>query len=211
MNSNKQHRRNKSGSAPHFVSNYTITDETMIPPSTPPELEGELERLHDLACSSFPFYAIWALKKVLRQYPDVPVLLNYLSVAYNRCWMRKKATTCIRRNYEMNPEYIFARINFATLLIDNGELEEVPDVFDYKFEIGQLYPKRNVFHISEVIAFNGVVGLYFAQIGEIIHAKVLLDILLQLQSDSPYVRLLQEDIATFEKNKEREQINNFVA
>ena len=43
---------------------------------------------------------------------------------------------------------------------------KIPEIFDHKFDLKLLYPKRNRFHITEVANFMGLIGLYFLAIGE---------------------------------------------
>ncbi|MBN1935009.1 MAG: hypothetical protein JW934_10110 [Anaerolineae bacterium] len=64
-------------------------------------------------------------------------------------------------NYRRNPDYLFARLNYAELFLRRGDYERVAEILEHKFDLKLLYPRRNRFHVSEVSNFIGLVGLYW--------------------------------------------------
>ncbi|MCB1085143.1 MAG: hypothetical protein KDK60_03480, partial [Chlamydiia bacterium] len=84
-----------------------------------------------------------ALKRALlfrQKHPDHPAVLNLLSYLY---LVRKnilKGNHLIRENYAKNPDNIFAKINYADLCIRKKRYDEVPKVFNQKFNLPSLYP-----------------------------------------------------------------------
>lgn len=179
-----------------ILTEYEITDEPIedrVYKRLPAEVKEAVQRLHKLARTR-PHAAIPELLDLMEQYPDVPIFYNYLSAAYSRAGERKKMAEVIRENYDRNPDYLFARVNYAELCILQGELEKVPAIFDHKFDLKLLYPRRNRFHISEVASFMGVIGRYFYEMGEREMAEQYYELLRQLDPGHPFTRLLKRKL-----------------
>lgn len=130
----------------------------------PQNIQKELDELYKQITAA-PGTAIPRLLELKREYPKLPLIYNYLSIAYGYV-DREKQNECIRENYEKNPGYLFARCNYAQLCIQQGEYKKVPEVFDNKYDLKVLYPRRNQFHITEYVSFAHVMCLYFNAIGD---------------------------------------------
>ena len=154
-------------SAIHIVE-YEITDEPNQDPSykrLPQGVQESIERLHYEAQSK-PRQAIPELLDLMKRYPKIPMLYNYLAVAYERIGESDKAESIVLENMRKNPDYLFARLNYAQLCLEKGEYAKIPEIFDHKFDLKLLYPKRKRFHVSEVANFTAFMGIYFLEIGE---------------------------------------------
>lgn len=103
---------------------------------------------------------------MIKEYPQLPILYNYLGIAYLGIRDRAKAKEIIVQNYTQNPDYLFARINYAELYLATGDYAKIAEIFDHKFDLQLLYPKRKRFHISEYLGFMGIIGPYFLATGE---------------------------------------------
>jgi hypothetical protein len=130
----------------------------------PQHVKDAIERLHDVA-QRRPRAAIPELRDLITQYPRIPQLYNYLSVAYGRAGQRQEAEAVVQENYHRNPEYLFARLNYAEVCLARKDYAQVADIFGHTFDLQALYPQRKRFHLSEVANFLGVVGLYLLAIG----------------------------------------------
>jgi tetratricopeptide (TPR) repeat protein len=181
------------GYKPIYISTYEITDEP-IPDRRykrlPQEVKDAIDRLYDTS-QRRPQQAIPELLELLEKYPDIPQLYNFLSLAYSRSGQIDKANQVIRKNYRRNPDYLFARLNYAELCMANGDYDKVAEIFDNKFDLKMLYPKRNRFHITEVAGFLGILGLYFVGIGERETAEKHYDILKQIAPRYPTTKALR--------------------
>jgi len=111
----------------------------------------------------FPLWQISKLKKLIKKYPEVPQLKNYLMVAYQKKRMTDKANEIIFLINEKHPDYFFGKVSLANLYIENGEYQKVPEVLGSIFSISEIYPERDIFHISEVANFNVVVAKYYLE------------------------------------------------
>jgi tetratricopeptide (TPR) repeat protein len=178
------------------VSTYEITSEPILDrryKRLPKHVKDAVEELHDLSQRQ-PKKAIPELLEWIEKYPNIPQFYNYLSIAYSWSGQRKKAEEVIQENYRRNPTYLFARLNYAELWLARRDYEKVAEIFDHKFDLKALYPKRKRFHITEVAGFMGIIGIYFVEIGEREAAETYYDILKQLAPDYPATKMLRRKL-----------------
>jgi tetratricopeptide (TPR) repeat protein len=159
----------------------------------PREVKDAVERLHDKAQKQ-PREAIPELLEWIEQYPSIPTLYNYLSVAYSLSGQQEKSEEAIQRNYQRNPDYLFARLNYAELCLARGEHEKIGEIFEHKFDLKLLYPKRKRFHISEVANFMGLIGVYFFETGERETAEMYYEILKEVAPGYPMTKRLRRKL-----------------
>jgi tetratricopeptide (TPR) repeat protein len=169
------------------IIEYEITSEA-IPDSQfkrlPQHVQEAVDRLYHLVLER-PSEAIPELRELIDKYPDIPRLYNFLSVAYQSTQQYEKAEQAIRENHRRNPDYLFARLNYAGLCMEKGDYAAVARIFDHKFDLKLLYPERKKFHVTEVTGFMGIMGRYFYAIGEVEAASACLKVLMTISPDSP--------------------------
>jgi tetratricopeptide (TPR) repeat protein len=178
------------------ILTYEITDEPILDRQyrrLPKKVKDSIERLHDSA-QNRPREAIPELLEWIEKYPNIPLFYNYLSVAYSRSGEHEKAEEMIRENYRRNPDYLFARLNYGELCLTKRDYDQIPDLFDHKFDLKLFYPKRRQFHISEVLGFMGLLGAYFFEIGEREVAQKYYEVLEHLDPDHMYTRRLRSKL-----------------
>jgi tetratricopeptide (TPR) repeat protein len=141
-----------------------------------------------------PQEAIPELLEMIEKYPDVPQLFNFLSIAYSMTGQKKAAEETILENIRRNPNYLFARLNLAEMLLARGDVKRVAAIFENKFDLQMLYPQRKQFHISEVVGFAGIMGVYFLKIGKRKTAKLYYEILKQIAPHHRLTRRLQRGL-----------------
>ncbi len=159
----------------------------------PRRVKDAIDRLNYEA-QKRPRKAIPELLDLIEKYPNMPMLYNYLSIAYSGAGQRDKSEEIIRENYRRNPDYLFARLNYAELCRARGDYDKIAEIFENKFDLKLLYPKRKRFHISEVANFMGLIGIYFFEIGERDAAEKYFDILKQLAPKYPMTKLLRKKL-----------------
>jgi len=131
------------------------------------------------------------LKELIKKYPDVSVFQNYLSAAYWSLGDTKKADEVVIEGYKRHPDYLFAKINYAQICLHNKEFEKIPEIFDNKFDLKALYPKRNKFHYTEFVGFMYTICQYFIGIGEWDDADVYYKILKKIAPWNKKTRMLK--------------------
>jgi len=172
-----------------FLS-YRITDEPLKKSAIPEEIESEMENIFEQSKKS-PGKIIERLKELIRKYPHVPQLYNYISVAYSNLGDNEKLKYYVEKNYQNNPGYLFAKLNYAEICMMEGDFDKVPEILENKFDIKALYPERELFHISEVAGFMGVAGLYFAHIGNTQQAELFCKGLEQLSPRHGHIKKIK--------------------
>jgi len=172
---------------------YEITDEPLDNSSIPKEVQDEMEHLFVKAQKS-PAAIIDRLEELIKKYPEVPQLYNFISAAYSNLNDKQKSKYYIETNYQKNQDYLFAKLNYAELCMMEGNYEKVPDIFNNKFDIKAMYPERDVFHITEVVSFMGIAGLYFAHIGKEEQTEIFYEGLKELAPNHPYTKRLKQQM-----------------
>lgn len=170
---------------------YDITDEPMN--KYPPKIQHHVEEVHGLLYKD-PVVAISKLEDLITKYPKIPIFYNYLVVAYGRTGEKEKSLLWSKKNYEKNPDYIFARLNLASIYLENGELEKIDEILENKFDLKLLYPRRKVFHITEVAGFFCLMVEYYLLKGMRPQSKMYYDMLRQLAPHHPDTKFLKKKL-----------------
>ncbi|WP_349432216.1 hypothetical protein Q9L42_005530 [Methylomarinum sp. Ch1-1] len=168
---------------------YLVTNEPVIDKSDNlnPEIMLALDRIYHEIANNRPKPAIAELEALQVKHPDVPKIYNFLATAHSLLGNRDKVSELAETAYRKFPNYLFAKINYAQVLLNRGKFDAVPDLFDHKFDLKLLYPKRRVFHVSEHTGFVGVLCAYYCYVGRQDIAKKLYDNLLEIAPQSPMV------------------------
>lgn len=147
---------------------YDITDEPLDNRDIerlPAQVQERIDDLYELA-QHHPTQAIPELERLVTTYPHIPTFANHLSIAYLAAGDQEQATALVREAYRRHPQYLFAKVNYANLCLQQGEIAKVPGIFDHACDLKQLYPHRTRFHVSELTGFAWVMCRYFCAIGE---------------------------------------------
>ncbi len=177
----------KKGSETYRLVAYEVTYEAMKILGLPELVEERLPVLREMVKSN-PKQAIQELLVLKQNYPDAPVLYNYLCMAYEYLGNYEAARETIIENYQKTPDYLFAKINYAQMCLMEGNSDKIPEIFDGNFDLSLLYPHRTRFHVSEFTGFTGVMCAYFASIGKQDTAQMLYKSLLKVAPDERITR-----------------------
>src|SRR5215470_7031492 len=147
---------------------YEITDEPLDNcdiKRLPSQVQARIDELYELAQRA-PTRAIPELEHLVTAYPHIPLLSNYLCVAYLAAGDQEQATAWVREAYRRHPQYLFAKVNYAHLCLQQGEVAKIPAIFNHQCDLKGVYPHRTRFHVSEFTGFAWVMCRYFCAIGE---------------------------------------------
>jgi hypothetical protein len=90
----------------------------------PDGLDSErIGQLYELALAGSP-RAVTELKPLIEKFPQVPVLRNFLSVAYHQLKKPREARKVDEETLRVHPGYFFARLSKGTRLLEAGKSEE---------------------------------------------------------------------------------------
>ena len=101
---------------------YEITPEpieTSFTKKTPKKLQIQLDEIYPILHKNPPA-VIGTLNRLLAQYPNVPILRNLLSFAYSATGQMDEAEIMANENYNLFPDYLFAKTNLAQIYIVRG-------------------------------------------------------------------------------------------
>ena len=174
MSLQKTGRSNDSAMA---MRELKVTDEPINLNELPEEVLAVHEGLYALI-HECPELAIDELKDYLEKYPDHPILLNWLVSAYRINDQEDESIPSILRNYQKNPTYLFARINYALYeLQKNSNHKIIPEIFDNIVWLPDLYPEREEFHKTEAESFYCLMGYYYMYDEQFDKAQNMVDII----------------------------------
>jgi tetratricopeptide (TPR) repeat protein len=148
------------------------------------------------------------LLDMIERFPDIPVLYNYLVNAYKAIGDLPKSDSLTIQLHRQFPDYLFGRANYAIQLLESRQIERAGEVLDGKFSVGELYPDRKIFHVSEITAFNYPAGLYLALKGRHGEARKVFLELLSVAPNFPITKILAEalhEMHAFDDVKEGSQ------
>lgn len=168
------------------VNGYNITTDAQFQNKrygVTPELEKMFERLYVAIQDKNNKRIIGELTQLIVQYPTVPILKNYLSVAYNVQGKKEKAIEVNQWILVEHPGYLFGLINRANYFIDKKEFNKVPQIIGEAMEIKALYPDRDLFHLSEITSFYKLTIRYYAAIENLELAENRFEILYEIAPD----------------------------
>lgn len=139
--------------------------------------------------------AIEKLEKLIDKYPNHGILYNLLGAAYQKENRKNDFYELSERGYHNNPNYLFTRIAYAQTCLAQRKNKEIPKIFDYKFDLHEMYPKRKEFHISEVAAFYQFMTQYALAEKDPIAAKEYLTYVKHLMPNDPNNKALEQMIS----------------
>lgn len=125
------------------------------------------------------------LERLAREFPQVPKVYNYLATAYSNAGLYAKAEECAEEAYSRFPNYLFAMVNYAHVLLRRRHIRRVEEILHNRFSIHLWITDRKLYHVSEYVAFNGLVARYFSAIGEDETAERYYKMLLDVAPDHP--------------------------
>lgn len=154
-------------------------------------LRDTLKELYVMSKAS-PKKAIKKLRIAIRRYPQVPEFFNYLYIATNLAYGLEESHKVTLEALKRFPDYFFAKLGLAEYYIYKGDLEKIPAIFDNKFDLKQLLPGREVFHISEVTGFLSVLILYYTRLNNFGAAEKYFSQLESVDPENPVLEELEE-------------------
>lgn len=147
----------------------------------PSEIREAMPRLHALVQED-PRAAVTELRALIEREPS-PMFYNWLSAAYSALRDVEALNDVVRENYRRNPDYLFARVNYAEMCIHGGDLASAREALGAGFDLRPLLGGRKRAHISEVTGFFHAVGLYHLKAGNLDAAEQAYELLKDVAPD----------------------------
>ncbi len=158
-----------------FLSNtvkldgYSVTSDPIAEFSSKEE-DDAIQVAHDFILKKTA-NATAILLKYVQKYPNAPTFYNFLYVHYEVNGNDEKALEWMLYTAKKFPNYLFAKINLASMYVKLGELEKVPNLIGLHFNLKIIAPEKTLFHITEARAMTDLAINYYCKIGEIEKAE----------------------------------------
>ena len=177
----------------------------------PPELQDHMNQLHRKAKKG-GMKNIEYIKRKIKQYPNVPTLKNYLSIALENTGNEEKSFEVNEWILKEHPGYLFGLVNKATEYYVKEEYERMPELMGEDMDIKALYPDREMFHLSEVVSFYLTAIMYFTAVGDLEAAdsrlKFLQDVAPHEEATEKAAYIIMETRLQMARDKFREEKEN---
>lgn len=169
------------------IDSRTITVQTLNVTYEPlwGDLPEEVKEFgKELFAKKDPNELLVSVNELIKKYPTIPQLDNWkIAVLQTLGSDEESLVGFITEHYKKHPSYLFAKQSYAQLCMNQGDWQKVPSIFENCYTLNNLYPKKPVFHISEVLAFYSTVGQYFCYKGDSNTATVYMDLMSQMDSN----------------------------
>lgn len=188
--------KGKNASAVHLMQ-FSITWDLMPDPEVeklPKSVRARMNVLFDRVHKN-PKSAIADLRDLSASHPEVPCLKNWLITALRSGIEsdRVEALALCEELFRENPDYFFARTTLADIYLDYFRVEEAAElIFGEGPLLTQLYPGRDVFHISEIRHWAFISGRIKVMQGDPDAARGYSKMLNDMEPDSPASHSLDE-------------------
>lgn len=188
---------------------YKVTWDAVDDGTVPPELQSQFQELLEAVRTRPDRRLVEQLQQLVRQYPDVPTLKNYLMLAYVQTGQKSRANELLEQTIQQHPRYLLGLANKAHQLLTKEDTAGVESLFGGPLtDISLFYPERTEFHVSEVANFTHVAFGYYLAKNDPDAAENRLRLLRDLgYHNKDQLRNLKEqlDIARMRYNMERMQ------
>lgn len=133
------------------------------------------------------------LDKLIRRYPDVASLWNYRVVWYESTGDMESAKLASNEIIERFPDYLFAIVNKAVFEILDGNFEEAYKLLgNGELDISTLFPEREIFHVTEFVAYTRAAIHYLAASGRFDEAEAYIEKLKKERFKADFISQLTE-------------------
>lgn len=130
------------------------------------------------------------LNQLLKEFPDEPLLLDYLAAVYKAMENEEMYKQVIYNNYRQFPYFLFIRCSYADLCLQEKRHTEAAKAVEYRFNLADLYPKKELFHIMEIIVFESFLTRYFCALKEYNRAMSCIHNLYMINPSIPQIKEL---------------------
>ena len=93
-----------------------------------------------------PRAAVTELRAWVEREPNA-MFFNWLGAALETAGEKSAANDVIRENYRRNPDYLFARVGYATICLHDGDLAGVREALGEKLDIRAFLGGRKRVHV----------------------------------------------------------------
>lgn len=172
------------------VSRDGISDEAIAELGGPDAIESLRQKVF-----AAPKAAIPLLEQALERCPGTPTLMNWLAKVHLDLGANAKGQELIRLNYELNPNYLFAKMNLLQIFLSDQKFDEATQLLDGKFDLHEMYPDRSIFSVSEFMGYAAAMLQYYLAMDLLDEGAELYDKLSLIDLDDAGLESLHQMLA----------------
>ncbi len=180
------------------------------------ELSEQFEWLYNECRKKNNPKIIGKLNQLIEKFPAVPILKNYLSIAYLNMGNSKKTEEITKQIIAEYPGYIFGILNEANICIDKKQYSKVPELLGKSLDIRDMYPEREIFQVAELTSYFKLAIRYYVSVNKPELAEDKLELLKEIapehhDTDQAESLLFPYRAARMQKMMEEENKNRISA
>lgn len=183
---------------------YKITGEP-IGPKIPETLEKQLQSLYEEIQNPKP-KTVDKIFRLIKKYPKNIQLKNYLVTTYSGLGRDNDARIANDKILREHPEYFFARLIKANEYLAENKFEEINDLLGKGINLQDIYPDREIFHITEFLSLQFFAVKYYLKLKDLVQAEIRLQMMADIDEDSPQYRQAQMLYKTFKFSGKAQEI-----
>ncbi|MCH7228666.1 YecA family protein [Haloferula sp. A504] len=152
-----------------------------------------IEELHDLAISKRR-EGVPRLKRLAKRFPGVPVLQNYLAVAYEVRGEKMRSRWVRSEMLKQHPDYFFAKVAEAKRLHEEDRAAEMPTVLGESMTLREALGTEEDPHISEWKNFQLMAAFWHLDAGRVEHAEMILKAMRETEGAGELAKILNQQL-----------------
>lgn len=173
-----------------IVSRLSVTNDYSVITKNYDLFKDKLGNMLKLLSNNQNDQALQELHQLLKEFPDEPMLLDQLANINKVIGNEELYKQIVYNNYRQFPYSLFIRCSYADLCLKEKRHTEAAKAVEYRFNLADLYPKKEVFHIMEIIVFESFLTRYFSALKEYNRAMSCIHNLYMINSSIPQIKEL---------------------
>lgn len=164
--------RARANAAGMLLYSCTITEDPLPDPAIDRLGKKQRDRIERVTHRMFedPASLVRELEELVAKHPTIPMLRNHLAGALRASGENARSAAMVEETARLFPDYLFGFANWVMRLVQERRLDEAQALLEPEGGPGRMGfmafdPRREVFHLTEVVAYTTMVGHYLLSTG----------------------------------------------
>lgn len=151
--------------------------------------------IHELYSQKKIKFVVQLLEALIKKYPQDAYVMANSGYMFYFCDKRQRGYEILKKNFELNPQNVYAQCYFARVCILMNNLEGAYNAFNGKLTLEELYPDRTDFSVGELSEILFTFGLFFSKMNLVKSVYFNITQMEQfLPANHPYLQELYEEL-----------------
>lgn len=139
------------------------------------------------------------LESLLIKYPNAPKLHIQVIIAYRQLEQKQREVQLAKLTLKKFPGYLFSKIQIAQIQLNHGQdYKKLPETFKHQYLLTDIYPNRNLFHLTEYAGLYICWIEYFMKTGQNAAAwQMMMTVMNNPHYDGYYLRHMKSHMQQF--------------